>query len=152
MQADIWGTTFHDTMLFLALDLGSDPEQEAVQETVRLLKDIAIHVPCPKCQYHAKQYLADHRFEACRDTDEVVQYLVSFHNSINRELGKDDSWTVERALDAFYDRNYSTGYFISQLDTKRREDYLEIQKLRRRVAFLETELGQSSGDRPGSGS
>lgn len=139
MQSDVWGTNFHDTMMFLALDLGDSPSQNEVKDTCSLIQSLAEHVPCPKCKAHAIKYFSNHPF-ICRNTDDVVQYLVTFRNSVNARLQKDDTWTVDRALEAFYQRHYGIGYFVSQLDFKRREDFQTVSALRNQVRDLQSKL------------
>jgi len=135
MQSSVWGTNFHDTMMFLALDLGDSPSPTELKETCSLIRSLAEHVPCPRCKAHAVEYFNQNPLLGST-TDEVVQYLVTFHNSVNARLQKDDTWSVDRALEAFYQRHYGIGYFISQLDFKRREDYRTVSALRDEVRNL----------------
>mmetsp|Transcript_15596 Transcript_15596/g.30618 ORF Transcript_15596/g.30618 Transcript_15596/m.30618 type:complete len:168 (+) Transcript_15596:215-718(+) len=121
MQSLAWGTTFHDTMMFLALDLGEQPSPEKLQKTTSLILQLALSVPCPKCRHHAAEYFQTHPLKPT-STDDVVDQLVAFHNHLNVQLEKNGSWTTDQALKAFWERHYGIGLFLSDLDLKRLED------------------------------
>lgn len=150
MQSLAWGTTFHDTMFFLALDLGEHPSEQELKSTKDLILTLAKAVPCPKCQHDASMYFKS-RPLAAKSSEQLLDELVTFHNHINMKIKKNGILTTKDALKLFFDRHYGTGLFLSSLDQKRMEDYkkfchlqTELHNANVRIQVLEKKLGQSN--------
>ena len=53
-----------------------------------VIKYICWHLPCPICQKHAREYLKNHPIEVCNNKEELIKYIWTFHNSVNKMLKK----------------------------------------------------------------
>ena len=125
MMAAIWGTLFHDIMMFIAIDLGRNPPKKKRDLTLSTIKNLIELLPCQKCRNHGRVYF-EQNLEAwitAEDSDSLVTFLVQMHNNINKHLGKKHDWTVEDATSVFFQRYFSSKRFISIADQKRLEDH-----------------------------
>ena len=118
----VWGTVFHDSMMFVALSYPENPSSEYRKETETFFRMWIDRLPCYTCRIHARAYVSDHP-PRLKSSSDFVDYVVHFHNDINARSGKKHDWTREEALSAFYRRFYSNLAQLPQAEWKRREDH-----------------------------
>ena len=137
MMAAIWGTLFHDVMMFLALDLGENPSEKKLDLTLSTIKNIVEVLPCQKCKNHARIYFENNleSWITAENSHSLIEFLVQMHNSINKITGKKSDWTIEEATNMFFHRYFSSKRFISIVDQKRLEDH-ELLKSKKAQDYL----------------
>lgn len=129
MYPPLWGTFFHDTLLFIAFAYPKHPSEDEITTMTSLIKLMFAHLPCPSCTHHAGKMVNEFPVKA-NTRDELLQWLVDRHNDINERTGKRADWTVEEAQQSFLKRNFADSREMSRAQRIRREDMEEIIKLR----------------------
>ena len=102
------------------------------------------HLPCPGCKIHAGMYVRSTPPDVSSQ-DALVQWVVTFHNAVNKRTSKGkkrSDWTVDEAKKALIARNFGDQAGLVRANAVRREDHVEIQKLRQYVRSLERECGR----------
>ena len=135
----MWGTLFHDMLFFIALQYPASADKNKQQALKMFLSNFFYLLPCPGCSMHAQAYWA--RFEDRVDLSSqaaVLQFLVDFHNDINRRLGKKHDWTVKEAQEAFFRRHFTNVALVHRSEQVRLEDHRRIAELEQKNSTLAT--------------
>ena len=92
-----------DTMLLVAFGLpwGTLTPEKKMQ-FIRFMQALMPLVPCPGCSIHAVEYINTHPLDP-KTGEEAVEYIVNFHNEINRRTQK-RTYTVQEAKQALEKR------------------------------------------------
>ena len=79
----LWGepTWF---MLHILAEKWQEIELQSLLDTIYT---ICIHLPCPTCAEHAKQYLNGVNFLGIQSKEQLKQMLFEFHNTVNQRKG-----------------------------------------------------------------
>lgn len=124
----VWGTVFHDCLMFIALSYPENPSKAFKERTESFLLDFMDRLPCKVCRVHARRYLALHPLNL-DGTNAFVTFLVDMHNDINARQNKKSDWTKEVAIGAFYKRHYSNFSAINMAEFKRLEDHALLRQV-----------------------
>jgi Erv1 / Alr family len=89
-----------DTMYLLARALPFELDDLQKNTFIEFIKGLLPALPCPNCKMHAMNYYMDHNLNYIRTGQEAVEWVVSFHNSVNMLNGK-RTYTVQEAAAAF---------------------------------------------------
>jgi hypothetical protein len=124
----VWGTVFHDSMMFMALSYPENPSDVYQNETEKFFRMFMDRLPCYACRVHARAFVARNppKFES---SSKYVDYLIAFHNDINARSGKKSDWKREEVLPAFYRRFYSNLAQLPQAELKRKEDHALMKQV-----------------------
>jgi hypothetical protein len=118
----VWGTVFHDTMMFMALSYPENPSETYRAETEKFFKLLMDRLPCQTCRRHARNFVSKNE-PLFSSSSAYVEYIIDLHNDINARTNKKSNWTREEALPAFYRRYYSNLSRLPQAEWKRKEDH-----------------------------
>jgi hypothetical protein len=128
MYPPSWGYFFHDVLLTVAFTFPENPTEEQKKHVTHLVTGMLHVLPCPGCGLHAVAYLKDHPLNVTSGSM-LAQWLVVFHNHINKRLKKRDNWTVQEAKEALVTRHFADNKRLDRAQQMRLEDQAEIQKL-----------------------
>ena len=80
MYPPVWGPVFWRTLHILTITthLALAPE---------VITTLCMALPCPSCSSHASAYLKTHPINS-NSRDELIDWGITFHNSVNARLGK----------------------------------------------------------------
>lgn len=70
-----------------SLNYPAAPTHGERQKTATLINSLLQNLPCPGCAFHAVQYAKEHPL-ALDSRDDLVLYMIQFHNSVNERTGK----------------------------------------------------------------
>lgn len=140
-----WGPQAWDHLLMVAFTYPKDnPSPKQQQRMVSFLTAFMDHLPCPGCKVHAGMYVRSTPPDVSSQ-DALVQWVVTFHNEVNKRTSKGkkrSDWTVDEARKALIERNFGDQSGLVRANAVRREDHVEIQKLRQYIRSLERECGR----------
>lgn len=89
--ARVWGP---HAWKFLHISAEHYPESPTIaeqQSCYQYLMSLCPMLPCPECRIHCDKYMREHESEvqlACRNNNELAEFLIRFHNAVNVRLGK----------------------------------------------------------------
>lgn len=133
-----WGPLFHDVLWFLSLQYPENPSETRQKSMQLLLEHLFANLPCFACTVDASVNLY-HKPADVTSKAALQQWLVDSHNTINQKLNKRSDWTVEEALEAFYNRHLQEDNFNATVraETKRLEDHQHIARLIARLRAVQ---------------
>ena len=70
-----------------SLNYPAAPTQGEREKMATLINSLLQNLPCPLCASHAVQYAEEHPL-ALDSRDDLVLYMIQFHNSVNERTGK----------------------------------------------------------------
>jgi hypothetical protein len=82
-----WGNACWYLFHALAEKLSPDQENE-IPALFNEIKNICSNLPCPDCSKHALSMLAAIRPNSIKTKDDLIYFLLEFHNSVNSRLKK----------------------------------------------------------------
>lgn len=144
MLTYVFGHVIWDHLSFTALAFSKTPSKLQQDRMKQYLNLVMAHLPCPGCAGHATKYVRQHPPDTSNG-DALYAWLVEFHNQVNKRTSdgkKRHDWTVEEAKDALIARHFGDQKGLIRANAVRREDHLEIKKLRSEVRALEKQLGR----------
>ena len=141
----IWGPDLHGMLLLMAFRYPRHPSDLQKSHMSQLIHYLFEFLPCPGCTDHALEYIGILPPNVS-SSDELVQWLVDFHNSINQRLGKRCNWTAAEAKNALVQRYFTNVHELSNAQFIRLEDARTIQELRNQLAVLSTDQTTQEGD------
>lgn len=134
MYTVAWGQTLHDALTFVVLAYPEKNPTIDQQENIRkFFKYTFANLPCPMCIAHATRYFKGNP-PPVGSQKELHEWLVTFHNSINRRTGKKADWTVEESRKAIFDRHFTDLKKLDRANNMRIEDSRMMNKLSAKVA------------------
>ncbi len=135
MYPPLFGPVIWDTALIIALNFPEQPTDMEQRYWTDFLYGMVYLLPCPSCKLEAVRYVTEHP-PLARTREEAVQYVVDFHNFVNKRLGKvivtKDEAT--RALVKRFDKDYKD---LGRAMQVRKEDAEKIQELQAQVQKLQ---------------
>ena len=54
-----------------------------------IIRQICYNLPCPECRKHASNYINKISLHSVKTKEDLIFVLFTFHNDVNRRLGKD---------------------------------------------------------------
>jgi hypothetical protein len=117
MKKQVWGNATWYLFHTLAYKLKPEFTSE-VPIIFNHIKTICEHLPCPDCQAHATQFLAQVNVSLIISSKEnLINFLHAFHNNVNKRLGHKEFSKIEH--DNVYSRSITHNvikYFLSIMD------------------------------------
>jgi hypothetical protein len=83
----LWGPAIWYLFHTLAEKVKPEAFPSIRKELLNNIYSICIHLPCPVCSDHAKEYLNKINFNAITTKDELKHMLFTFHNVVNQRKG-----------------------------------------------------------------
>ena len=130
---NVWGPHQWNMLHMMALVYPEKPDEERKQSMLAYLSGMCKNLPCPGCSAHCGLYLNENRPQV-DSKQQLFQYLVDFHNSVNKRLGKRE-FSQEEALTLYQTKafDHNTLLELSRADQSRREDHKTIHQLTNKV-------------------
>ena len=82
-----WGNAVWYIFHTLAFKLKKDHEN-LLPMLINFIKKSCNELPCPDCKTHALRYIKQYNIDKVKTKEELVIYLTTFHNVVNRMLNK----------------------------------------------------------------
>ena len=135
MYVGAFGPITWDVLLLCALNYPSDPNEHKQKSMLQFILGLVNVLPCDGCSVHAVQYTKLHPPNVT-SSNALVDYIVTFHNTVNSETGK-RSYTVEEAKHALLNRYFKDGEEMSRAQNIRKEDCAKITELQTTISALQ---------------
>jgi hypothetical protein len=139
MKKKDWG----NAVWFLFHTLAYKLKPEYGNETVALyghITSICNNLPCPDCQEHANRILASvNAKNVTASRENFVQFLLSFHNIVNKRLGVPDFPNENLSMYARANTQRVVAHFIQVMSTNMNNEKLMMDAFRRQkymTAFI----------------
>jgi len=101
MNPKFWGPHAWIFLHSLTFNYPKEPTEKDKQIYVSFFKSLENILPCEKCAYHYKRHLEEYPIEEALETREtMVQWLISIHNEVNKELGK-PLYTYDQVIEEY---------------------------------------------------
>ena len=101
MNPKFWGPHAWIFLHSLTFNYPKEPTEKDKQIYVSFFKSLENILPCEKCAYHYKRHLEEYPIEEALETREtMVQWLISVHNEVNKELGK-PLYTYDQVIEEY---------------------------------------------------
>tara|TARA_Y100000287_G_C14185743_1_gene337428 strand:- start:182 stop:589 length:408 start_codon:yes stop_codon:yes gene_type:complete len=101
MNPKFWGPHAWIFLHSLTFNYPKEPTDKDKQIYVSFFKSLENILPCEKCAYHYKRHLEEYPIEEALETREtMVQWLISVHNEVNKELGK-PLYTYDQVIEEY---------------------------------------------------
>lgn len=102
MGTSVWGPPLWKEMHAKTFEYNPSKNRE---EIVDYFIEVIERIPCPECREHYKDHLPSIQFHL-GSRDELVYWLIDFHNSVNARLGKpilhrDTAYNMHRPANKF---------------------------------------------------
>lgn len=81
----IWGNAVWYLIHTLAYKIKDDKN---IKELISYIIEICSNIPCPECRLHAMNILNTSNIKNINSKQELILFLMMFHNIINEKLGK----------------------------------------------------------------
>ena len=89
IDGGLWGPPLWEYLHMMSLKYSNSPSYNEKRTMKNLLNNISHFLPCDKCRNHAVEYMNNNDLDiATTNTDTLFRFLVDFHNSVNKRLGK----------------------------------------------------------------
>jgi hypothetical protein len=106
MIPDTWGRYIWYSIHFIALDYPEKPTQEDAVKYKTFFENLGDVIPCYKCSVNYKRHMDQMPIDAhLASRDDLFAWTVSFHNIVNKELGK-PVFTLEDAKKKYTDPKF----------------------------------------------
>ena len=102
LDPKLWGREVWSCLDMLVVAYPEKPSASQVRSMNLVLVNLANVLPCPSCALHMRNYLQSHP-PRCGTRHELRDWLLKFHNSVNRRTNKKE-WTQEEADKALVKR------------------------------------------------
>ena len=117
MDPTIWGTGAWTFLHSVALNYPLKPGYMDKKRYSEFFHNLQFVLPCPDCQQHYIRNLKKHPIQV-GSRDGLVAWLVTIHNEVNRENGK-NLWSMDEFYshyrDMYSDRNSDYSEYIPYL-------------------------------------
>jgi hypothetical protein len=101
MNPKFWGPHAWIFLHSLTFNYPKEPTDKDKQIYISFFKSLEHILPCEKCAYHYKRHLEEYPIEEALETREnMVQWLISVHNEVNKELGK-PLYTYDQVIEEY---------------------------------------------------
>jgi len=149
MHPLIWGTLVHDLLLLFAQEYPEQPDEQRKINMSAMIYHLFRELACPHCKAHACAYLAKYPVDV-HSKQGLLQWIVTFHNHLNRRQKKRGNWSVDEALQSLKQRYHMHDIdALDQANRKRQEDHAHIAKLQKEVIQLKKHISNlPSGEVP----
>lgn len=134
-----WGSDLHKLLKKIACEFPVNPTPKQQQAAKNLIESMFSLLPCKHCQSHARYYLQIHPLTA-HSRNAFLDWLVTFHNRLNRRLGKRSNWTTQEAIEALVNDMNMEKDGLDKAARMREEDDKKIRSLYAQIAVLEDQL------------
>jgi len=111
-------------------------DESHVGELVNQLYKICDNLPCVDCRDHAIMLLTKNNFKNINNKQQLILFMLEFHNAINVKLGK-NKFTIEEN-NKLYSRGNTNAIINNYLEMMRHQNYNEKALIHsyRRKQFL----------------
>lgn len=82
-----WGAAVWYALHTLSVKVKEDGFQTIRNDLLEMIYMTCIHLPCPDCANHAKEYLDKMNFNNIKTKEDLKVMLFQFHNSVNKRKG-----------------------------------------------------------------
>jgi len=101
MNPKFWGPHAWIFLHSITFNYPKEPTENDKKIYVSFFKDLGNIIPCEKCAYHYRRHLEEYPIEEALETREtMVQWLISIHNEVNKELGK-PLYTYDQVIEEY---------------------------------------------------
>ena len=87
MNIGEWGNATWYIFHTLAFKL-KDEKASEIPELLKHLCNVCHNLPCPDCRQHAKDTLSKSNLKLIKTKQDLINFLLQFHNLVNRRLRK----------------------------------------------------------------
>lgn len=120
--------------------------QKNVPTIIKFIRRICTNLPCSYCDTHARAYMKRLTPGAVPTKPHMQQFLLNFHNDVNKRLGKPQFTNLNlyrRARLGNIFKNFERGYATSTALTRRFSEAANRKRLVIEIqSFLNTNTGQ----------
>ena len=131
MFVGIFGSITWDVLLLCALNYHQTPDENHRTDMLQFINGLVRVLPCNGCSAHAIEYVKTHPPNVTSQ-DALVDYIVTFHNTVNHNTGRRALTTYE-AKKALFLRYFADQADMSRAFTIRQEDHKTILKLQKTI-------------------
>jgi hypothetical protein len=82
-----WGPAVWYALHTLSVKVKEDSFQTVRKDLLEMIYMTCIHLPCPDCANHAKEYLDKMNFNNIKTKEDLKVMLFQFHNDVNKRKG-----------------------------------------------------------------
>jgi hypothetical protein len=126
MIPDTWGRYLWYSIHFIALDYPEKPAHEDAAKYKSFFENLGDVIPCYKCSVNYKRHITEMPIDAhLASRDDLFAWTVSFHNIVNKELGK-PVFTLEDAKKKYNDPAFHESCF-KNISPKSKGETKEMQ-------------------------
>lgn len=126
MHTHVWGPICHDLLLFIANSFSENPTKEESESMRLFIINLFNNLPCEDCKLHAMNYLHEHPIQVS-SKKQLLNDIVTFHNTLNLKDGKKSDWTPLEALSAASARYFTNFRKLERAQQIRLEDHRLLQ-------------------------
>lgn len=87
MNIGEWGNATWYMFHTLAFKL-KDENSTEIRELLKHISNVCYNLPCPDCRQHAKNTLSRSNLKLIKTKQDLINFLLQFHNLVNRRLKK----------------------------------------------------------------
>jgi hypothetical protein len=131
-------------MFLYAVVFPEKPSEERKQSMLKFLEGLFANLPCPSCASHATEYYTNNPPDVSSGKS-LSQWVVTFHNFVNKRIGKRGDWTVEDARKALETRYAADVKTLPRAVQIRQEDEAKIKELTARIQHSDRILAGVDG-------
>jgi hypothetical protein len=132
MFVGVFGSITWDVLLLCALSYPQTPDENNRTNMLQFINGLVRVLPCDGCSAHAIDYVTTHPPDLS-SSDALVEYIVIFHNIVNRNTGR-RAYTTFEAKKALFYRYFADEAEMSRALIIRQEDHATITKLQKTIA------------------
>ena len=132
MFVGAFGAITWDVFLLCALNYPQAPNEAKQLAMSQFIIGLVQVLPCDGCSVHATEYIRVHPPDVS-SSNALVEYIISFHNSVNSKTGN-RIYTTEEAKKSLFDRYFMDGVDMSRALQMRKEDHAKITELQKTIA------------------
>lgn len=89
MKPEIWGPFMWHFIHFVAFGIPNDDYfKEHKNSYINFYECLRSIIPCPICRNHYKSLLKNNSLRKCNTKNEMIEWTINKHNSVNRDNGK----------------------------------------------------------------
>lgn len=98
IEPKLWGPCLWKSIHLIALGYPKEPTIDNVQAYKQFYQDFYKVIPCDKCSVNYRKHLEELPIDRrLTSRDDLFRWTVELHNIVNKSLGKDHTWTPNKA-------------------------------------------------------
>ena len=101
MNPKFWGPEAWIFLHSITMNYPKNPTEKDRQVYTTFFNALQNILPCEKCAYNYSRNLQEHPIEEALDNrDSMVQWLITIHNEVNKETGK-ELYTYDQVIEKY---------------------------------------------------